>query len=202
MILLEILLIRLQSYGVCLAYYLKSNHFPEATPLDYAFVGGIEFGVAMLVASPVTFLTRAWGTHAPMYVGVTFMTAGFVLASFAKRIWHLYLTQGVLVGLGLGFLFIPSVQVTSQWFEKRRSMANGITSAGAGIGGLVWSFATAAMIHNISLGWALRIIGIVSGVMNAIATTLLRNRNAIIKPPLRPFDIRLFRQLRVLLLLG
>jgi len=82
-----------------------------------------------------------------MYIGVLLMTAGYVAASFAKRIWHLYLTQGVLVGLGVGFIFIPSVAVTSQWFDKKRSIANGINSAGSGIGGIIFSFATQAMIE-------------------------------------------------------
>jgi len=56
--------------------------------------------------------------------------------------------------------------------------------------------------RNISLGWALRIIGIVAGIMNLIASTLLRNRNEIIKPPMRGFDLNLIRRLPVIILLS
>ncbi|KAJ9667858.1 hypothetical protein H2201_002044 [Coniosporium apollinis] len=191
----------LASYGVCLAYYLETDLFPGATSLDYAFIGGLNFGCAMLVATPVTSLTRILGTHIPMYIGVCLQTGGFIAASFSSRIWHLYLTQGALVGVGVGFIYIPSIAITSQWFDKKRSVANGINSAGSGIGGLIFSFATRAIIDNISLGWALRITGLVSGVMNAIATSLIRNRNAIIKPPMRGFDVKLLRRPTVLLLL-
>lgn len=38
--------------------------------------------------------------------------------------------------------------------------------------------------------------------MNIIATSLLRNRNHIIRPPMHPFDVRLLRRLPVVLLLG
>jgi len=137
-----------------------------------------------------------------MFIGVVLQTGGFVAAAFAKRIWHLYLTQGVLVGIGVGMLFIPSVAVTSQWFEKRRSLANSINSAGSGIGGIIFSFGTQAIIDNISLRWALIITGIVSGAMNVIATCLIRNRNAVIRPPMRAFDTKLLRKFPVILLLS
>ncbi|KAF2503311.1 MFS transporter, MCP family, solute carrier family 16, member 6 [Lophium mytilinum] len=189
------------SYGVFLAYYLSRDVFHGATALDYAFIGGLSFGPAVLIASPVTYLTRHLGTHIPMFIGIVLQTGGFVAASFAKTIWHLYLSQGLLVGIGVGFIFIPSVGVTSQWFEKKRSLANSITSAGSGVGGIIVAFATLPMIENISLGWALRIIGIISGTVNVIATFLIRNRNKVIKPAMHPFDLKLLRQGNVIILL-
>ncbi|KAF2713338.1 major facilitator superfamily protein [Pleomassaria siparia CBS 279.74] len=192
----------LASYGVYLAYYLSHSIFPGATSLDFAYIGGLNFGLSMLLASPVTYLVRRFGTHVPMIMGVCFQTGGFVAASFAKEIWQLYLSQGVLVGLGVGFLFIPSVAVTSQWFDKKRSLANSINSSGSGIGGIIISLATTPMIMHLSLAWSLRIIGIVSGTMNILATCLLRNRNHIVRPPMHPFDVRLLRRLPVSLLLA
>jgi hypothetical protein len=58
------------------------------------------------------------------------------------------------------------------------------------------------MIDNISLGWSLRIIGIIAGVMNIIATILIRNRNHVVRPPMHPFDVKLLRRLPVMLLLS
>ena len=84
----------------------------------------------------------------------TTRATSFIAASFAGSIWQLYLSQGVLTGLGLGAIFIPSVQVVPQWFLKRRSLAGGIASAGSGFGGLAFSLGTAAMIQHLSLAWA------------------------------------------------
>ncbi|KAF2816811.1 MFS transporter, MCP family, solute carrier family 16, member 6 [Mytilinidion resinicola] len=190
------------SYGVFLAYYLSHDVFHGATALDYAFIGGLNFGISLFIASPVTYLTRILGTHIPMLIGIVLQTGGFIAASFAKKIWHLYISQGLLVGLGVGFIFIPSVGVTSQWFEKKRSLANSITSAGSGVGGIIVAFATLPMIENISLGWALRIIGIISGTVNVIATCLIRNRNKVIKPAMHPFDLKLLHQGNVIILLS
>lgn len=146
------------SYGVFLSYYLENEYFPGATPLDFAFIGGLEFGCCMLIAPACTILTREVGRTSVMTAGVFMMAGGFIAASFAQQTWQLYLSQGVLVGFGMGAIFIPAIAVLPQWFLKRRSLAQGLASSGSGFGGLAFSLGTSAMIEQISLAWALRIV--------------------------------------------
>ncbi len=157
--------------------------------------------MAMLVAPLVTIVARKLGTRTPMAIGVLIQTAGFISASFASRIWHLYMSQGLLIGVGLGFIYIPSIAILSQWFSKKRSLVNGISSAGSGIGGLIFSFAIEAMIRNLSLAWSFRITAAITCFMNLTAAMLIRNRNSIIRPPQLGFDTKLLRRPDVLLLL-
>jgi MFS family permease len=158
--------------------------------------------MAMLVSPIVTVIARRYGIHVPMLMGIAFQTGGFLAASFATLIWHLYLTQGILVGFGVGFTYIPSIAILSQWFSKRRSLANGISAAGSGIGGLVFSLAVRAAINNISLAWSLRMTGFVSGFMNTIATIAIRSRNHSVQPTQHPFDRILLRRYDVILVLA
>ncbi|KAH7230642.1 major facilitator superfamily domain-containing protein [Fusarium redolens] len=139
------------------------------------------------------------------------LTWGVTATPFASRTWQLYLTQGALVGSGIGFIIVPSTAVLSQWFSKRRSMANGISSAGSGVGGAAFTWGTAAMIQrqglnwqaskSILVNWALRATGIITFVGIVIATLLLRDRNSQIQPNQRAFDIALLRSKAVVLLL-
>ncbi|KAJ9379529.1 hypothetical protein DTO063F5_7121 [Paecilomyces variotii] len=191
-----------QTYGVYLENYLADDRFPEATLVDYALIGGLNLSMAMLVAPAVTVIVRKYETHASMLLGTVFLVSGFVLASFTRRIWQLYLTQGVLIGIGVGFAYVPSIPIISQWFDKKRSLANGISSAGSGIGGLIYSLLTQALISRLSLPWALRITGIISGSFLLLATLLIRNRNKAIQPTQRAFDLKLLRRLDVLLFLA
>jgi MFS family permease len=170
--------------------------------MDFAFIGGLNFAVAMLASPIVTVLARQYGIHLPMSMGIAFQTGGFIAASFSTQIWHLYLSQGILVGLGVGFIWIPSIAILSQWFQGRRSLAYGIAAAGSGIGGLVFSLAVRAAISHISLVWALRIAGVISGVMNILATIAIRSRNHIVLPEQHPFDRTLLRRYDVLLVLA
>ncbi|EXJ57509.1 hypothetical protein A1O7_07857 [Cladophialophora yegresii CBS 114405] len=190
------------SYGVYLSYYLTSDAFPESRPLDYALIGSLNFGIAMLSAPMTTRLARSFGIKPPMLAGAVIFGGGFIAASFAWRIWHLYLSQGVLVGLGVGFVYVPSIAVLSQWFGRRRSLANGISSAGSGVGGLVFSFASGALIEHLGIGWALRVTGAIALLALLVAAVFLRDRNSIIRPEQHPLDLGLAWRADVFLLLS
>lgn len=190
-----------QSYGVYLSHYLSTSHFRTATPTDYALIGGLTFGSALFFSPLWTILTRRLGRTPVMLTGSILMLAGFIAASFARLPGHLYASQGVLVGIGIGALFIPSVQVVPQWFDRQRSLAVGLSSAGSGFGGLAFSLTTDALIRNVSLAWALRVTGIVCFVGNALGTALIRDRNAQVKPDQLGFAVHLLRRYDCLLLL-
>ncbi|KIW66140.1 hypothetical protein PV04_08342 [Phialophora macrospora] len=190
------------SYGVYLSYYLTSDAFPESRPLDYALIGSMNFGIAMLSAPLITHLARSFGIKRPMLAGAVMFGGGFIAASFASRVWHLILSQGVLVGVGVGFVYVPSIAVLSQWFARRRSLANGISAAGSGIGGLASSFAAGAIIDHLGVAWALRITGAAALVALLLAATFIRDRNSVIQPRQHPFDRRLAWRADVVLLLS
>ena len=156
----------------------------------------------MLAAPLITRLVRSYGIRPPMLVGAAMFGGGFVAASFATQIWHLYLSQGALIGLGVGFAYVPSIAILSQWFKKRRSLVNGVSSAGSGIGGLIFSLATGAMIDNLGLGWALRVTGIIAIIALVIAAIFIRDRNKIVRPKQHPFDVHLVWRADVMLLLS
>ena len=194
--------IRPKSYGVFLAHYLANNTYPGATRLEYAFVGGLSISMALLVSPVATYVTRLRGTRTTLLLGIFFETLSLIGASFSTQIWQLFLSQGVCFGWGMGFLFVGSVGVVPQWFTKRRSLANGIATGGSGIGGMMYSLATNAMIQSIGLGWAFRILGILAFAVNFICAILIKDRNKAIGVTQIAFDYRLFKRKEFLLLLG
>ena len=158
--------------------------------------------MALLVSPIATYTTRRFGTRTTLFIGVFFETLALIGASFSVKIWQLFLSQGLCFGWGMGFLFVGTVGVVPQWFTKRRSLANGIGTAGSGIGGLMYSLATGAMIQRLGLGWAFRILGIVAGTVNFTCALLIKDRNKAIGATQLSFDYRLFRRVEFLFLLG
>jgi hypothetical protein len=77
----------------------------------------------------------------------------------------------------MGLIFAASVPVPSQWFTKRRSLANAVSAAGSGFGGLTYSLATNAMIAHVGLAWTFRVLAIICFVVNTICSYLVRDRN-------------------------
>lgn len=190
------------SYGVFLAHYLSTNTYPGATYLQYAFVGGLSISCAMLVSPLATLSTRHFGTHATLALGTALEVTGLLGASFARAMWHLFLSQGVAFGVGMGFLFVGSVGIPPQWFTTRRSLANGISASGSGFGGLLYSLATGAMLKSIGIAWCFRVLGLVALGVNAVCITLIRDRNKIIGSRHAALDVKLFKRPEYLLLNG
>ena len=175
--------------------------FPGAGSLEFAFVGGLSISMALLISPVATTCVRVFGTQAALSVGILLETAGLLGASFASEIWHLFLSQGVAFGLGMGFIFVASVGIIPQWFSRKRSFANSIGASGSGIGGLIYSLATNAMIQHIGLGWAFRILAIISCVVNVVCTILVRDRNKAVGAVQMAFDVRLFKRGEYVLIL-
>ncbi|KAI1107669.1 MFS general substrate transporter [Jackrogersella minutella] len=183
------------SFAVFLAYYLKTNAF-GTTQLGYAFVGGLSISIALLV-SPIATTLAGWkrcGTRRTIFIGVILETIGFIGSSFATKLWHLILSQGVSFGFGMGLCFVASASVPPQWFVKRRSFANSIAASGSGFGGMCYSLATNAMITNIGLPWTFRVLAIICIVVNTVASYLIRDRNKDIGSIHMAFNWRLFRK--------
>lgn len=156
----------------------------------------------MIAAPIVTWLTRRFGRYIVMATGIILQTSGYIAAGFVSRIWQLMITQGILVGLGVGFIYVPSLPILSQWFEARRSLANGIASAGSGFGGMLFAWTTGALIDAFGLQWALCTTGLITFVLATIATGLIRDRNKSIRPPQLAFDTTLLKTYEVQLLLA
>ncbi|KAF8475464.1 major facilitator superfamily domain-containing protein [Kalaharituber pfeilii] len=185
------------AYGIYLTHYLNQGLHPSATSYHYAFIGGLSISTSMLVGPIVAFLFRhGWTTQHIMFLGILFQVASLIGASFAVHsLGGLFVSQGVLFGIGLGLLYTSSIGTISQWFSSKRSIANGLAAAGSGVGGIAFSIGINAAIEQISLAWSFRVTAICVCAVNILVTLLIRDRNASIHPTHNSFDIDLLRRI-------
>jgi MFS family permease len=128
--------------------------------------------------------------------------AGLIGASFASKAWHLFLSQGFCLGWGVCFLSVAALPIVPQWFTTRRSLAYAIAVSGTNFGGILYSLAVNAIIQRLSVGWAFRIIGIVSSIVNFTCALLLKDRNKQLSASQLAFDYNLLKRLEYLLILA
>ncbi|TGO53479.1 hypothetical protein BOTNAR_0294g00100 [Botryotinia narcissicola] len=164
------------SYGIFLAHYLEST-FPGASDLDFESVGGLSLSMAQFIAPVTTITTREWGMRATLTIGIILQTAALLGASWSTEIWQLFLSQGLCFGLGMGMQFSTTVGIIPQWFARRRSLANGMGTAGSGIGGLIYSLASSALIQRWGTGWAFRILAIASAAARGLSAIMIKDCN-------------------------
>ncbi|KFZ17107.1 hypothetical protein V501_01898 [Pseudogymnoascus sp. VKM F-4519 (FW-2642)] len=190
------------SYGIFLSYYLSHDVFPGSTPLHYAFIGGLSIAMSQTIAPLATYLINRRGIYVTLWLGVILQTAALLGASWSVQIWQLFLSQGVCFGLGMGLIFNATVGLIPQWFDRKRSFANSIGTAGSGMGGLIYSLATQAMIRSIGLEWAFRVLAIASCTVCAIASLLICDRNVAVGSVYHALDLRLLQRPHFLLTLA
>ena len=170
--------------------------------MDYAFIGGLSVSQSLIVSPLINTTTRLWGTQATLFIGLIIFTASFIGASFATEVWHLFLTQGLCFGWGLGFLYVGSANIVPQWFSNKRSLATGLTAAGAGFGGLVYSLISSSLLERAGPSLTFRVLAGCEFAVNLLCILTVRDLNHNVKPNHNAFNHRLLRRPEIWLVLG
>src|SRR5436189_3852229 len=97
-------------------------------------------------------LADRWGPRRVIAVALVWLGVGAIGAAFVQRLWHVYVTTGLLMALGAGGLAITTAStVAARWFEARRGVAIGIAAGGMSAGQLV--VIPLAMALTLAFGW-------------------------------------------------
>eukprot|EP00744_Colponema_vietnamica_P002335 GILI01003683.1.p1 GENE.GILI01003683.1~~GILI01003683.1.p1 ORF type:complete len:491 (+),score=119.33 GILI01003683.1:226-1698(+) len=167
----------LYSFGVFLVPFSVEFDVGRGTVAWIASMGGgLLTGIAFFSGR----LADIYGNRLIIASGSVFVGGGFFLASFVSEVWQLFLSLGLVVGIGFGLTFVPAVSIVAQWFTTRRGMATGVAVSGAGIGQFVFSPFIAYLLTEYGWRSCLRILGIIS--FGGIISTLYFFRR--LSPPL------------------
>ena len=135
----------------------------------------LTFTIAIMVLGFASFFGGLWlkrvGPRVVAMTGAALYGAGVFLASFSNHgLWWLYLTYGLIGGIGLGFGYIVPVAVLLKWFPDKRGLMTGIAVGGFGAGALVTAPIATRLIQSVGvlqtfayLGVAFLIVSVVSG---------------------------------------
>ncbi|XP_074077179.1 monocarboxylate transporter 3 [Macrotis lagotis] len=98
---------------------------------DTAWISSIMLAMLYGTGPVSSILVNQFGCRPVMLAGGLLASSGMVLASFTTRLVELYLTAGVLTGLGMALNFQPSLIMLGLYFDRRRPLANGLAAAGS-----------------------------------------------------------------------
>ncbi|XP_023952491.2 monocarboxylate transporter 12 [Bicyclus anynana] len=137
---------------------------------------------AALVLSTMLFVSNLGGPIAgavvklssPRFVSVTgavCCSVGILFSGFSTNIWHLVLTYGILLGLGLGFIQNASFVSINGYFKERKSLAVGLAMAGTGVGQTLMPHVVRYLLENFGFKGACLLLAALS--LHGICGTLL-----------------------------
>ncbi|XP_032077457.1 monocarboxylate transporter 3 [Thamnophis elegans] len=98
---------------------------------DTAWISSIMLAMLYGTGPLSSIMVNQFGCRPVMLVGGLLASSGMILASFTTNIIELYLSAGVLTGLGMALNFQPSLIMLGSYFDKRRPLANGLAAAGS-----------------------------------------------------------------------
>jgi MFS family permease len=127
-------------------------------------VGGFGWGA----------LTDRFGPRVVVLSGAVLLGLGLALASRATTVLEFQLLYGVLVGASAGSIFAPMIATVTGWFDKNRSLAVSLVSAGMGVAPMTISPFARWLISSYDWRTAQLAIAILAWVLLIPAALLVR----------------------------
>lgn len=138
----------------------------------------ITFSILIVLQTALSplqgFLIEKFGPRWLLAIGSVLTGCSWVLASKVTTVVGLYLTYGLLGGIGTGIIYVGVVGLMVKWFPDRRGFATGMVAAGYGFGAILTTFPIDAMLKTSGLVQTLQIFGLVIGTVGVAAAFGLR----------------------------
>lgn len=131
-------------------------------------------------------LVERFGPRWLIAVGCALTGLSWVLASSVTSLWGLYMTYGLLGGLGTGIVYIGVVGLMVRWFPDHRGFAAGVVAAGYGMGAIATTFPIADTLAESGMSTTLLRWGIILGTVGVLAALGLRSPPAPSQAPYNP----------------
>lgn len=165
------------SFGLLYIEFLKEFRLSKAST---SWIGSLFLAVPLLTGPIMSALVDRYGCRLMTIIGGIISGTGFVISSYVRTIGIMYLTFGVMTGLGLGLCYVTAIVAIAFWFEKKRSLAIGLGSCGTGIGTFIYAPLTQYLITE--YGWRGTTLFLAGGFFNiCVCGALMRDPDWVIQ---------------------
>lgn len=120
------------------------------------------------------FLVDRFGPRLLLSVGAILTGLSWVLTAKATSVVGVYLTYGLIGGIGTGIIYVGIVGLMVKWFPDRRGFAVGMVAAGYGMGAILTTFPISSSLASVGYQQTLTNFGLMIGVVGLIAAQALK----------------------------
>src|SRR2546428_2845249 len=139
----------------------------------------LTFTISIFVLGFAAFFGGLWlnrkGPRIVALTGGAFYGAGVFLASFTHSLTWLYISYGLIGGIGLGLGYIVPVAVLVKWFPDKRGLITGIAVGGFGAGALITAPVATLLIQSVGVLSTFAFLGVEYLILTIISCSFLLN---------------------------
>ncbi|KAM3857425.1 monocarboxylate transporter 13 [Diretmus argenteus] len=146
----------MRSLGI---FFVEFVQYFEESAQSISWITSIAVATQQFFSPLAAALCSVYNTRVVVMTGGCLAGLGFILASQATCVVHLYLTMGVISGLGWGMLFTPLVATVMAHFTRRRSLAVGLGFSSIGLSCFIFNPMFQLLVETYAWRGALLILG-------------------------------------------
>ncbi|OQV25976.1 putative Monocarboxylate transporter 14 [Hypsibius exemplaris] len=125
--------------------------YPNEPHYLISFIGSLIYGVYLLMGPISCGLAETFGYRSTIMLGAVIASVGFFSSCYVTHLLWLYLTFGIIGGIGFGLIYSPSIMCVCSHFKERNALAVSITVCGSSVGGMLSPLIVPLLIEE--YGW-------------------------------------------------
>ncbi|CAM4515866.1 hypothetical protein PO909_024522 [Leuciscus waleckii] len=146
----------IRSLGV---FFVEFVQYFDESAQAVSWITSIGLAIQQLMSPIAAAACNVYGARTVVMMGGFLSGLGFILASQATSLLHLYMTMGFISGLGWALVFTPTVASVMQYFTMQRSLAMGLGFTGVGLASFAFSPLFQYLVEVYAWRGALLILG-------------------------------------------
>ena len=120
------------------------------------------------------FLVERFGPRILLSFGAVLTGASWVLAAQATSVLGIYLTYGLIGGVGTGIIYVGVVGLMVKWFPDKRGFATGLVAAGYGMGAILTTFPISVGLASAAYQHVMLTFGLIIGIIGLVSAQALK----------------------------
>ncbi|XP_059166367.1 monocarboxylate transporter 10-like [Physella acuta] len=162
----------INSFGIL--YVAMREHFAKDDPnisFKTAWVGSVNTGITFLMCMISSIISDRVGIRPTGIIGGVLAFIGLISSAFVEELMLLYLTYGVIAGLGFAFAYAPSLVILGHYFKRHMGLVNGLVTFGSSAVTIALVLGLPHLLDKIGLKYTLVFMSCLAFLLNLYAFT-------------------------------
>lgn len=176
-------LINMNVYGLVNAFgefqhFYETDYLKQYSSSEISWIGTMQGSLTLFVGALSGPIFDGGYFKITLQIAAATLVFSWMMLSLSTQYYQIMLSQGILAGISVGLMEVPSIALIPDYFTRRLGLALGLSVSGAPIGGLVYSIVFRSLLITTSFAWATRTIGFISLVTLSTAIYLIKPKDA------------------------